>query len=112
MSRIASCAALLVLLSFGASASAANVWKNNLPISSIMTYPNGDFLLVLPASDPNCGPSGNLFYVLAGQNGQTAEGLKAALAMALTAFTTGKTVSVYADTAVGNCPVLLVQINP
>jgi hypothetical protein len=112
MSRISSLCLLLLALSFSAGASAANVWKNNLPVSSIMTYPNGDFLLILEASDPNCGPSGNLFYVLSGLNGQTADGVKAALAMALTAFTSGKTVSVYTDTAVSNCPVQLVRINP
>jgi len=50
--------------------------------------------------------------VQAGLNGQTAEGVKATLAVALTALSMGKTVNTFVDTAINGCPVQLLQINP
>jgi hypothetical protein len=95
-----------------ADAMAVGSWKSNFPVQSIVTLNNGGFILLLEASDPACGNSGNQFYVQAGLNGQTAEGVKSALAVALTAVATGKTVSAFVDTAISGCPVQYLQLNP
>jgi hypothetical protein len=103
---------VLVLIACN-SAFAANSWKNNVPIVGLYNVPTGGFLMFLPpGTDPACGPSSNLFYVLPGQNGVTADGAKAALAIALTAFTLGKTVNILYDNTISNCPIQIVWINP
>jgi hypothetical protein len=51
-------------------------------------------------NNPN---SPKYFYVVAGQHGVTADGVKAMLATALTAFTTGGTLSAAFDDATANC---------
>jgi hypothetical protein len=101
----------MIVFASGQQAVAANSWKSNFRVQSIVSLNNGGFILMLQASDPACGASGNQFYVQAGLNGQTAEGVKIALAVALTAFSTGKTVNAYVDTAINGCPVQYLQIN-
>jgi hypothetical protein len=92
---------------------AANSWKNNLTITGLYNVPNGGFLLFFaPGTDPVCGPSGDHFYVLPGENQVTADGAKSALAITLTAFTLGKTVNIYYDNTNSDCPVQIVWINP
>jgi hypothetical protein len=103
---------LLTLVVFtSVDATAANSWKTNFPVASVISLANGGFILLLEASDPACGPSGNQFYVQAGLNGQTAEGVKVTLAVALTALSSGRTVNALVDTAINGCPVHLLQIN-
>jgi hypothetical protein len=92
---------------------AANSWKSNVTIVGLYNVPDGGFLMFLPpGTDTACGPSSNLFYVLPGQNGVTADGAKAALSIALTAFTLGKTVNIFYDDTLPNCPIQIVWINP
>lgn len=91
---------------------AANAWSASLPIEAIITNPAGGFLLLLPASNPSCGSSGNQFNVTAGVNSMTAEGAKAALAAVMTAYALGKPVIVLFDSAIAGCPVQQVYIKP
>jgi hypothetical protein len=99
------------LVAFSHTSNAANAWFNPLPISSILNNLDGGFLLVLPASDPSCGPSGNHFNVDPGVNGQTTDSVKTTMALVLTAFAMGKTITIYADHALPGCPVQLVLLN-
>ena len=103
-------AGLLASLPMG-QISAANTWKSNFPVHSVVAHQNG-FELVLEASDPACGPSGNLFTVQEGLNDQSAEGVKRLLAVALFAMATGKTVNALVDTSISGCPVQQLQVNP
>jgi hypothetical protein len=90
---------------------ASNAWKSGFPVHSIVAHPFG-FILILEASDPACGPSGNQFYVQAGLNSQTADGVKSILAVAMLALSTGRTVNALVDTAISGCPVQQLQLNP
>jgi hypothetical protein len=83
-----------------------------LPITAIITGPQGGFLLLLPASNWACGSSGNQFNVTVGQVGMTADGAKAALAVTLMAYAQGKLIRVYFDPAIAGCPVQQVYIEP
>jgi hypothetical protein len=104
---------MALFLTVSSTAFSANNWQNNLTIQGIYNVPAGGFLLLLPpGTDTACGPSSNLFYVLPGLNGVTADGAKAALSIALTAFTLGKTINIFYDNTIGNCPVQIVWINP
>ena len=94
------------------TASAAIELSPQLPISGILTNPQGGFLMLLTASNPACGSSGNQFNVTIGAAGMTAEGAKSALAAALTAYALGKPVRVYFDPALPGCPVQMVWIEP
>jgi hypothetical protein len=109
--RVAQMLLTMVVFAGGHQAVAAGSWKSNFPVKSVITLNNGGFILLLEASDPACGSSGNQFYVQTGLNGQTTEGVKVALAVALTAFSTGRTVNAYVDTAINGCPVQYLQIN-
>ena len=105
-------AALVILgLGLGSQAMAAYAWKTNLPIEGIIPHPSG-VLLMLTASDPNCGVSGNQFNAVINANGQTADGVKMILSVALVALTTGRTVDVVVDTSIAGCPVQQIRINP
>ena len=99
---------------FGASgtAVAANAWTAELQIQGIISNPQGGFLLLLPASNPACGSSGNQFNVSVGVNSVTADGAKVALALAMTAYAMGKPVVVLFDGAIAGCPVQQVYIKP
>lgn len=101
----------LLALPWSAGALAANAWKTNFPVQSIIAHQAG-FILILEASDPACGPSGNQFWVEPNLNSQTAEGVKRVLAVAMMAMATGRTVNVLVDTAVAGCPVQQLQVNP
>jgi hypothetical protein len=113
--RFLSVTALLLvtvsMMGFSNAAQAANAWKTNLPISSILNNLDGGVLLLLPASDPACGSSGNQFNITANRNGQTAESVKTTLAIVWMAYSLGKTINIYVDNTLPGCPVQLVQIN-
>jgi hypothetical protein len=92
--------------------SAANDWTAELPIQGTISNPQGGFLLLLPASNPACSSSGNQFNVYVGVNSVTADGAKAALALAMTAYAMGKPVVVLFDSAIAGCVVQQVYIKP
>ena len=85
-----------------------------LPIGGILTNPQGGFLLLLNASNPACGSSGNQFNVWVGTfpGAMTSDGAKGALAVAMTAYSLGKPIRVYFDPAISGCPVSQVWIAP
>ena len=72
-----------------------------------MVYPlaNGSFVLILNTSPPSCPSAGNpkYLYVVAGENGVTADGVKAMLATALTAAAAGKQLQVAFDDSTVSC---------
>lgn len=109
-SIIASITALCGLIAPLGTATAAIELSAQLHINAILSAPQGGFLLLLPASNPACGNSGNQFYVTVGQVGMTAEGAKAALAVALTAYALKKPIRVYFDPAISGCPVQWIWI--
>lgn len=90
----------------------ANVWKNSMEITSIMTLTDGGFIVQGPAGiAPECS-GGNSFYVRANQNSQTSDGVKTALALSLTAYSVGKSVNLLFDNTNATCYVQIVQVNP
>jgi hypothetical protein len=90
-----------------------NVWKYNVPIQLIEIYGDGSFAISAPAgTDAACPQNGTYFQVTAGQNSMTTDGVKAALAVALTAFLAGKTITFAADTATSQCYSTNITINP
>jgi len=93
-------------------ASSAITLSALMPIEAIYTGPNGNFLLIMEASNPACGSSGNQFNVYIGQVGMTADGAKAALAAVLTAYALDKPIRVYFDPAIAGCPVQQVSLIP
>ena len=100
-----------ILVAFSHTSNAANAWYSPLPITSILNNLDGGFLMLLSASDAACGPSGNQFHVDPAVNGQTTDSVKTTLAIVLSAFAMGKTITVYADNAIPGCPVQLVMVN-
>jgi hypothetical protein len=109
--RLVLAIAASMLVGFSQTSNAANAWYNPLPISSILNNLDGGFLVLLPASDPACGSSGNHFNVDPGVNGQTTDSVKATLAIVLAAFAMGKSITIYADNTQPGCPIQLVMVN-
>jgi len=105
---------LLVLILFASPhAVAAITFKGPVTISGIYGLPDGGFLLLLPGgTDAACGSSGNQFHVEPSQVGQSIDGVKSALAIALSAFSLGKTINIYYDNTISGCPVQQIGINP
>jgi hypothetical protein len=94
------------------SANASNAWIGPLPVSSVISNPDGGFLLLLnSASDPACGPSGNQFNAIPNVNGMTTDGAKAALAVLLTALALNKQVSIVRDDTQSGCPIAQVRVD-
>ena len=92
---------------------AASVWKQGMPVSRVQSLTDGGFIIYGPnGADPLCAENGTLFYVQPNQNGQTAAGVKSALAIVLTAFTANKTVTFAYDNSTSNCFVGPVLVNP
>lgn len=92
-------------------ADATNVWFGPYPIQSVISNPQGGFLLLIPASDPACGSSGNQFNGTPNVNSMTLDGANAALAVLLTALALNKPVSVVADDTLSGCPIEQVRID-
>jgi hypothetical protein len=105
-------AAVLCCMATIQAAEAANAWSAELNIEGVITNPAGGFLLLLPASNPACGSSGNQFNVTVGVNSLTADGAKVALAQVLTAYAMGKKIIVLFDSAIAGCPVQQVYLKP
>ena len=104
--------ALVWTMSAASPANAAIQISPSMPIAGIYTSPQGGFLLILEASNPACGPSGNQFNVYVGQVGMTADGARGALAAVLTAFALGKPIRVYFDPTIAGCPIQQVNLQP
>lgn len=101
---LSACLWASVFIVVSAPASAAPAWIQS---TVKFVYPLGDGSFVLGfVNDAGTCTSTNspkYFYVVAGQNGVTADGLKAMLATALTAFSTGSTLSASFDDATSSC---------
>ena len=108
---VSSIAAACLLASVN-TANAAIELSALMPIDAIFTNPQGGFLLLLPASNPSCGNSGNQFNVEIGQLSMTADGAKGALAAVLTAYALGKPIRVYFDRTIPGCPISEVMLAP
>ena len=105
--RIARTLLLICSLVASASANAAVAWIQS---TVKFVYPLGDGSFVLgfandagTCTSPQPPPSSKYFYVVAGQNGVTADGVKAMLATALTAFATGSSLAAVFDDATPQC---------
>ena len=101
----------LVACGVYSSANAANAWVGPIPITSVISAPNGGFLLLLNLSDPACGSSGNQFNAIPNVNGMTIDGAKAALAVLLTALALNKQVSIIMDDTQNGCPIQEVRVD-
>jgi hypothetical protein len=89
----------------------ANVWINDMPLTSVIGLPSGAFILTGPEnSAPACGANGSQFYVQVNQNAQTAEGLRVAIATSLTALAAGNVLTLLYDNSSSSCFVQVVQI--
>jgi hypothetical protein len=74
-------------------------------LQSVYPLADGSFVLIFSQSGSNCHSlnSPPYFYVAAGQNGVTADGVKGMLATALTAFSLGKTLAGAFDDSTPYC---------
>lgn len=96
---------LAVFLVCSAPAHAANVWSGIKQVTSVKPIQTGGFSLTLSSEvDSACTTGGtDTIYIYPDQNSVTQEGAAAMLATALTALTTGMSVSVYYDNSVTQC---------
>lgn len=96
-----------MLAAFFGWTSAAVAASQFVQSSLVFVYPqaDGSFVLGFAQGSTFCQSpnSPQYFYVTPGQNGVTADGAKAMLATALTAFGLGKTVSLAFDDATPYC---------
>jgi hypothetical protein len=74
-------------------------------LTSVYPLSDGSFILNFTNDTSTCSSPNTpkYFYVTAGQNGVTADGVKAMLATALTAFSLGKTLAIAFDDATTFC---------
>jgi hypothetical protein len=103
-------AAVAAIICAPSTALAANAWSAELPIDAVISQPDGGVLLLIAASNPACGSSGNQFHITPGVNGLTADGAKTAVATALLAFASGRKVVVLFDSVINGCPVQQVML--
>lgn len=106
MKRIFLVLGLVASLSFINVAFAAKHWHTS-KIKYVYALHNGAILIAFDKKHPECkNASGTVLswqYVYVGQNNMTKEGIKNIYSMALTAYSTEKTVSVYFDDATTGC---------
>lgn len=108
--RIAGTLALLLLCGV---AHAAEVWHTST-LKRIYPLANGSIVLQFDSESASCTATTNPKYynIVVGQNGVTTDGLRNMLAVALTAFSTGRSISIAFDDASPSCYVNRLQINP
>jgi hypothetical protein len=101
--RLASAA---MLLGLGAPLAMAEGWHQDF-VKTVYPLSNGNFVVIFVSSPSSCPNANNpkYFYVQVGNNGVTSDGAKAMLATALTAFTTGRKLTVAFDDASASCDV-------
>lgn len=101
--RVACSVAALGML---APAFAAENWHQDY-VKSVYPLSNGSFVVTFATSPASCtnGSNPKYFYVQAGHNGVTAEGVKAMLAASLMALATGKRLSIAFDDSSYSCDI-------
>lgn len=106
-------AAMCILMMFSGSAFAANVTFSTTGISSIYPQNEGTILITLNTNSAACtnGSSPKFYAIAVGGNGVTADGAKALYATALTAFSTGKPVTIVFDDQYSACYINRIQIH-
>lgn len=100
------CSRLLATVAAVAAAGTAvstEVWTPVGTITSVEVVESGGFLVRLSGGVGTACTAANAVYIYAGQHSVTADGQKALLAIALTAFTAGKPVSILYDDSTANC---------
>ena len=102
--RFSRVALIMILMGSAPDAFATTRWFQS---TLAFVYPLGDgsFVLGFTQASPQCQSpnSPQYFYVAAGQNGVTADGAKAMLATALTAFALERSLSIVFDDATPSC---------
>ena len=96
---------LIMLLWFGIGAANAEVTSFTSKITAVYPLANGRVVLNFSDQPPACTGQGNpkYFYLEVGQQGVTEKGFNNIYAAALTAATTGSSVSVFFDNASQYC---------
>jgi len=85
------------------SATGAESWGADF-VKWVYPLANGSFVVTLNTDPPNCtANSPKYLRVVAGENGVTADGVKAMLATALAALAAGKQLQVAFDDSTSNC---------
>ena len=102
--------ALILLVS--TNAFSGNVWKIGMPVNGVQAQIDGGFIIYGPFGSDSACSEGRLFFVSPNQNGMSIDSIKTSLAVVLTAFVTGKTVTFNYDSATSNCYVQTIMVNP
>lgn len=102
---------VLSLLFLGGGASAADVWKHGMPIQNVQTLWDGGFIVYGPSGADAVCSEGRLFYARANQNTLVEAGVKVNLAVVLTAFAMGKTITFAYDNSTPACFIRTVMVN-
>ena len=100
-----------VMLTLVSATSYAAISSVQSPVKSVYPLADGSFIIILTNDASTClATSPKYFYVAIGQNGVAMDGAKAMLATALTAFSTGSSLSLIFDDATTNCYVNRISI--
>ena len=85
-------------------ANASEQWVTDT-VRSVYPLADGSFVITFVHAQPICTNTATYqyFWVSAGHNGMSADGVKSMLATALTAFTTGKTIDLAFESATSDC---------
>jgi hypothetical protein len=95
-------AGVLSLVAATQPAAAAEAWVQST-IKNVYPFPDGSFVLVLNTATTSCTNPALYYYVMAGQNSVTAEGVKALLASSLAAAAQSREISMAFDNATTAC---------
>ncbi len=96
--------ATIAAASFASSVPAAETWTSGI-LKSVYPLGNGSFVITFVNSSPGCTNANNpkYLFVAAGENGVTADGVRAMLATSLTAFVSGKSIQAAFDDSTSSC---------
>jgi hypothetical protein len=104
MKAISGLAAAVLCLTAGNNAvSGTAVWTTNSLVSSVEVVNDGTFLVKLVSGVGSGCTQANAIFVVTGQNGLTADGVKAQLATAEAALIAGRTLSIMYDNTTPWC---------
>jgi len=100
----AAIAAAVLSMTFATGASAVEGWATDT-IRYVYPLSTGNFVIALNSNPAICPAVGDpkYFYVVAGENGVTADGVKAMLASALAAMAMGKQLQIAFDNSTTYC---------
>lgn len=111
MKKFSLLAFLFLFASITSMSVIAGAYSPQVTIKSIRALASGGFdVNTNEVVNAACTNNGQFFRVQSGQHGMTAEGVKTALSVALTAFGTGKAIVTFVDTSSVYCHASLVQI--